>query len=140
MGEDFLTLFTRQLPNDVVLHNFSATCDGGQGRAQEANDGDTNRARYIEDFNAFRISRLEPFAIAFGGYCVPGDKPLQRNVDACASFKIHWEGYDTLAKAPFTTEGIDYISAVLENNMWRLCHSNFGGLLTANGLTRAVSW
>ena len=140
MGEDFLTLFTRQLSNDVVLHNFSPTCDGGQGRAQEAEDGVQNRARYIEDFGAFRISRRQPFTITFGGFCVPGSKPLQRNTDACASFVIHWEGYDMLEKAPFVTDGIDYVSAVLENNRWRLCHSNFEGDVTSRGVTRAVSW
>ena len=142
MGEDFLTLFTRQLPTNTVLHNFSATCDDGKGREQEAGDGDDNRARYIEDFNAFKISRRLPFDINFHSFCTTGGKPLQLNTDACGSFSIWWEGYDKEMKAPFVTKGIDYVSAVLENNQWKLCHSTFLGTDTypSLGITRVVSW
>lgn len=143
MGEDFLTLFTRQLPSSEVLHNFSTTCDGGKGRSEEANDGATNRANYIEDINAFRISRRAPFSINFRSFCPAGDKPAQPNTDACSSFAVQWEGIDkTMGNSRFVTKGIDYVSAVLESNQWKLCHSTFVGTdsYPALGITRAVSW
>jgi hypothetical protein len=142
MGEDFLTRFTRQLPTDTVLHNFSATCDGGRGREQEANDTDDNRRNIVEDFNAFRISRRTPFDINFRSFCPAGDKPAQLNTDACSSFSIWWEGFDREENARFVTKGIDYVSAVLENNQWKLCHSTFVGTdsYPSLGITREVSW
>lgn len=142
MGEDFLTRFTRQLPPEQTLHNFSRTCDDGRGRSEEERDIELNRARYIENFEAFRISRRTPFTVNFKSFCQPPDKPLQLNTDACGSLAVHWEGFDRELGANFVTNGINYISAVVENNQWRLCHSAFVGTETfpALGITRAVSW
>ena len=142
MGEDFLTLFTRQLPPDQVLHNFSTTCDGGKGRSDEANDVVKNQNEVIEDFGAFRISRRPGFSINFRSFCAPPGKPIQANADACGSFAVHWEGTDRKSNQRFVVNGIDYVSAVFESNRWRLCHSSFEGTesFPALGLTRAVSW
>ena len=40
------------------------------------------------------------------------------------------------------TDGVDYVTAVLENNAWRLCHSDFQGISTnlTTGITRFVEW
>jgi hypothetical protein len=143
MGEDFLTLFSRsEVSTNDVLHNFSTTCDGGRGRADEKGDVDKNRATYVEDFSAFRITRRSPFTINFRGSCLTSDFRSQPNTDACSSFAVHWEVNKKSTGAREITNGVDYVSAVLENNQWKLCHSSFVGTVNypALGTTRAVSW
>ena len=71
-----------------------------------------------------------------------------RPADACSAFKVHWE--ITYIKAdefhyvgePEITDGVDYVSAVLENNRWRLCASDFSGVSTnpKTGARRLVEW
>jgi hypothetical protein len=145
MGEDFLTLFSRsEVSTNDVLHNFSTTCDRGDGRAQEKGDVDTNREYLIEDFSKFTIARLPPVNINFGGRC-----PFRlRSADGCSAFRVHWEVTYKKADAFHrvgdreTTDGIDYVTAVLESNRWRLCHSDFDGVSRnlRTGLTRFVQW
>jgi hypothetical protein len=126
MGQDFLTLFSQSNVSTAdVLHNFSTTCDGGTGRADEQGDVDQNRAIYIQDFSAFRISRRGPATINFRSRCVLPDGRVQNNVDGCASYAVHWEVIKKSSGAREVTNGIDYVSAVVESNVWRLCHSSF---------------
>jgi hypothetical protein len=125
-GEDFLTLFSQSnVPTSQVLHNFSTTCDKGDGRAAERDDVDSNRANFVHDFSAFRMSRRGPATIAFGGACPLPDGRVQRNVDACSSFAVHWEVTERATGRRQVTNGVDYVSAALENNRWLLCHSDF---------------
>ena len=143
MGEDFLTLFSRsEISTNDVLHNFSATCDSGRGRADEKGDVDNNRATYVQDFGAFRITRRAPFSVNFRGSCFTSDFRVQPNTDACASFAVHWEVNKKSTGAREITNGVDYVSAVVENNQWKLCHSSFVGTVNypSLGITRAVSW
>ena len=142
MGEDFLTLFSRsEVPTDVVLHNFSPTCDGGNGRADEKSDVDNNRALFIEDFSKFTVARRPPVTFNFGGRC-----PFRlRRADACSSFTVHWEV--TFRSGPMVglrefTDGVDYVTAVLEGNRWRLCHSDFDGTvrIPSLGIVKHVTW
>jgi hypothetical protein len=126
MGQDFLTLFSNSsVSTSDVLHNFSTTCDGGKGRADEKIDVDNNRALYVQDFSAFKISRRGPALINFHSACVLPDGRVQANVDACASYAVHWEVNKKSTGAREITNGVDYVSAALENNTWRLCHSSF---------------
>jgi hypothetical protein len=126
MGQDFLTLFSQSnVSTKDVLHNFSTTCDGGKGRNDEAGDVDANRQTYVEDFSAFRISRRGPAVINFHSVCVLPDGRVQANIDACSSFAVHWEVTKKSNGLRQVTNGVDYVSAVLENNAWRLCHSDF---------------
>jgi hypothetical protein len=145
MGQDFLTLFSQsEIPSDQVLHNFSPTCDGGQGRASEKADVDRSRRDYVQDFSKFRITRLTPVTYNFAGACVEFDGRVRR-ADACSRFTVHWE--IRYISGPQTgrreiTDGTDYVTAVLEANQWRLCHSDFEGT-TFNptlGITRRVTW
>jgi IPT/TIG domain-containing protein len=145
MGEDFLTLFSQsQISSTDVLHNFSTTCDRGSGYSDEKGDTDSNRTYLREDFSKFTIARLPPVFVNFGGRC-----PFRsRLADACSQFRVHWEV--TYIKAidnhkvgdHETTNGIDYVTAVLENNRWRLCHSDFDGIATnpLTGISRHVEW
>jgi hypothetical protein len=128
MGQDFLTLFSQSNVSTAdALHNFSATCDGGRGRADEAGDTDQNRALYIQDFSAFRISRRGPAIINFQSHCSLPDGRVQNHVDACATYAVHWEVISRSTGVRTITNGVDYISAVVENDAWRLCHSSFIG-------------
>ena len=73
-----------------------------------------------------------------GGRCVVPDGRVQANVDACSSHTVHWEINQIPGGQRVITDGIDYVSSVLENNQWRLCHSDFIGS-SRNGLTRVES-
>jgi hypothetical protein len=128
MGQDFLTLFSQtNISTADALHNFSTTCDSGRGRADEASDTDQNRAIYIQDFSAFRISRRGPATINFQSRCLLPDGRTQNHVDACATYAVHWEVIRRSTGAREITNGVDYISAVVENDAWHLCHSSFIG-------------
>ena len=143
MGEDFLTLFSQSnIPTDQVLHNFSMACDG---RSQEADDTNNARKKYVQDFPKFRITRLTPVLFPFGTSRCPA---TGQHADACSAFTVHWEiTYIRADELHYvgeheTTDGVDYVSAILENNQWKLCASNFSGMAT-NPLTRAkrfVTW
>jgi hypothetical protein len=143
MGEDFLTLFSQSsVPTSQVLHNFSTTCDDGSGRADEESDVNDNRHDYTEDFSAFRITRREPFSINFGGTCYTSDGRGQNHTDACSSFAVHWESTKKSSGVKGITNGVDFVSAVLENNQWKLCHSSFVGTESypTLGITKAIAW
>jgi hypothetical protein len=142
MGQDFLTLFSQSnIPTDQVLHNFSTAC---AGRANEASDTNSARASYVEDFTKFKITRLTPVIIQFSSRC----PVTSERGDACSAFVVHWELTYIKADAIHyvgeheTTDGTDYVSAVLENNQWRLCSSRFSGTATnpLTGAKRLVEW
>ena len=142
-GEDFLVLFSDSTKTtDQVLHNFSTTCDGGRGRSDEADDVNKNRRDYVQDASAARITPRPPVTFNFKGSCFLPDGRVQRNVDACASYTAHWEVKVKADGSRDITDGVDYVSAVLENDRWLLFHSDFIGV-TRKGLTgelKAVSW
>jgi hypothetical protein len=142
MGTDFLTLFSQSnIPTSQVLHNFSSACGG---RDAEAVDTDRARSSYVQNFSKFRISSVPPVTFNFGGRC-----PFRlRPGDACAAYNVHWEITYIKADAvhyvgePEITDGVDYVTAVLENNQWKLCSSDFSGVSTnpTTGLKRSVEW
>jgi hypothetical protein len=151
IGEDFLTLFSHsELTTDQVLHNFSTTCDRGRGRGLEAEDVDRAHRQYVQDFSKFRISRLPPVQIRFGTTFFAFDDPRRPHlVDAAAQFQVHWEityiiDVDSVRRKGTreVTDGVDYVTAALENDRWRLCSSDFQGISvqTLTGIRRAVSW
>jgi hypothetical protein len=55
---------------------------------------------------------------------------------------VHWEVTYRSNGQREITDGVDYVTAVLENNRWLLCHSDFEGTATnlTTGITRAVTW
>jgi hypothetical protein len=137
LGVDFLTLWSNSSNStNTVLHNFSPTCDNGRGRSNEASDTDNAHAQFVQDFPRFTIARRPPVTFNFAGRCnVPSDPPrTQLTVDACSAYTVHWEINQIPGGQRVVTDGIDYVSAVLENNQWHLCHSDFVGT-SRNGLT-----
>jgi len=131
MGEDFLTLFSHnEVPTDTVLHNFSTTCDGGRGRRDEATDTNNARLKYHQDFSKFRITRTPPVVYNFGGACLAFGSRI-RPADACSLFTVHWEFVYLVPEDSHkagdhgVTDGMDHVTAVLEGDNWRLCHSDF---------------
>jgi hypothetical protein len=149
LGEDFLTRFSNSdVPVEEVLRNFSRTCDKGDGRAMEFSDTQRARGEYRQDFSKFRISRLPPVAFNFASACIAFGTRV-RPSDACGLFAVHWEvtyirNVDALRRIGTReiTDGRDNVTAVLENNEWRLCHSDFDGsaVLPSTGFTRQVQW
>ena len=142
-GEDFLVLFSDSTKTtDQVLHNFSTTCDGGKGRTNEAADTDRNRATYTQNFAASRVTRRPPATFNFVRLgCFPQGRQ-QPNTDGCSSYTVHWEvTYKSDGKKEIA-DGTDYVSAVLENDRWLLCHSDFIGTVTnpLTGAIRMLSW
>lgn len=141
MGEDFLVLFSQsQYSPEEVLHNFSQTC-GGYG--SEYADVEKDRT-YFEQQPGFSVDPLPPATIDFGGVCVEsfpisGQEDRPYPADACSSFNVHWiarrialdpnEPGSPVGEIDDTT-GVDYVTAVVEDNAWRLCNSDFDGTIT----------
>ena len=130
MGQEFLELFSvdDNAPEDVV-RNFSRTCDGGAGYEDELSDVQDVRY-YYHELPGWDVKKVPPVTFNFSGRC----DFRNRNADACARFAVHW--YDELrvtdpedptrpVGSQGETQGIDYVTAVLENNQWRLCHSDY---------------
>lgn len=142
-GQDFLLLFSdSKYTTDQVLHNFSTTCDSGRGRSAEAVDVDRNRREGTQDAAAARITPRPPATFSFKGNCVLPDGRVQRNIDACISYNAHWEYRLKSNGSKDITDGVDYVSAVLENDRWLLCHSDFIGSSrnTLTGEIRSLAW
>lgn len=130
MAVKFLTLFSQsEISPDVVMQDFSRTCDNGEGYADELADVEAHRANYR--MLSYKIGEpevtfqygSESTACAISG--APGD--------ACAKVRVEWndERLDTGEKN--TVIGDDYVSAVYEGNSandgrWLLCHSRFQGI------------
>jgi hypothetical protein len=123
MSEDFLRLFSQQAPYDAVLHNFVQSCYGAHGYDDEKSDILHNQATFTQ-LPSWVLTRLPPVTLNFGGSCaLPGRGPVLG--DACARVHAHW---DVLPKAGGPVEhsdGVDQLTAMLDNNQWRLCDSSF---------------
>ncbi len=143
LGEDFLLAFSDSArPTDYVLRNFSTSCDSGRGRSAEAGDVDRNRAERVMNFPAARVTRRPPVTWSFVRRgCFPAGR-FQPNTDACSSYTVYWDSTDKATGRREITEGIDYVSAVLENDRWLLCHSDFIGTVRnpLTGAVRSITW
>jgi hypothetical protein len=130
LGQDFLELFSvSSYAPSYVVRNFSQTCDGGTGYHDELSDVVDNRNYYLE-LSGWSVAKVPPATFNFGTKCAF----RSRKADACARFSVHW--YDKLIAtdpddptrpigSTGETQGIDYVTAVLENDQWRLCHSDY---------------
>lgn len=142
-GFRFLDRFSQsQYSVNDVLIDFSPTCDNGRGRRDEAEDVARNRAMFRQ-LPGYVITRVPPVTYNFGSACVwPAfGPPRVRPADGCATFDVRWRVeylHDTsdeeLGLIPRgsieESVGRDFVTAVLENDSWRLCHSDYRGTRT----------
>ena len=117
---DFLFLFsTSSVSPENVVHNFSTTCDGGRGRADELADVTANRAKFI--INSAQISRIS-LTVNFGGICTLKNP---HNADACVTYNAKWVSTVIATGQQETVDGIELVTGVYENHKWFLCHSEY---------------
>lgn len=138
MAVDFLTLFSNSnLAPEAVLHNFSRTCDDGEGYRQEYGDIVVSRA------NVVILSHTITPPPYFFEYEFGADNACSRTAkstpgDVCVEVPITWTDRNvgsTVVNPP--VRGVDFVTGVYENAQWRLCHSRFDGINTVTG--RAVN-
>ena len=123
MSEDFLRLFSIQVPYDQVLHNFTQTCYGAHGYDDEKGDIIHNQVTFTQ-LPTWVLQKLPPVTLNFGGSCaLPTRGPVRG--DACARVHAHWDVQPKAGGPVEHTNGVDELTAMLENNQWRLCDSSF---------------
>lgn len=129
MAVDFLTQFSiSSVGADVVLRNFSRTCDDGEGYRQELSDVLNHRRDYTMVSYTIGAPSVtfafasRPTACAWPG--APGD--------ACAKVPVIWTDRNKNTGVQNTVTGNDYVSAVYEDSRWFLCHSRWELLTSQN--------
>jgi hypothetical protein len=123
MSVDFLQLFSQQAPYEAVLHNFVQSCYGAHGYADEKGDIEHNQATFTQ-LPTWVLTRLPPVTLNFGGSCsLPTREPVLG--DACARVHAHWDVQPKAGGPVEHANGVDQLTAMLENNQWRLCDSSF---------------
>jgi hypothetical protein len=121
----FLEDFSKQLPVENVMRNFTATCpEAAEERAQVEANNATNEVM------AYSIDHRHTTTVPFGGTCpFIGRNPRG---DACAQVAVSWTSKKKSTGAVGTNSGVDQVTALLEDGRWKLCASDYN-LLTATG-------
>ncbi|MDQ3068278.1 MAG: IPT/TIG domain-containing protein [Acidobacteriota bacterium] len=129
MAVDFLVRFaTPAISAEAVMHNFSRTCDDGEGFRQEFEEVKENRLNYVMLAHSETLTGVtfaygsRPTACAWPG--APGD--------ACAKVNVTWTDRRISTGLVNTLTANDYVSAVYESSRWYLCHSKFELLTSQN--------
>lgn len=130
MAVDFLTQFSiSSVSPDIVMRNFSRTCDDGEGYLEELDDVQKHRRDYT--MLTYNIGSPD-VSFAYGSEasaCAWPDAPG----DACAKVPVMWNDRHNTTNVTNTVTGNDFVSAVYENSRWYLCHSRWQ-LLTSQNL------
>lgn len=147
LGQDFLDRFSQTakypLAQDVV-HNFSPTCEGGPGAGDEYDDVVKNRTSY--EILSWKVEKLPPVTFDFGGHC--GNPRGTFRGDACSSFAVQWQDKmieldprqpQRQVNSIGDTKGVDYVTAVLESDRWRLCESIYEPNSSPSPVVEALS-
>ncbi|MDQ3169397.1 MAG: IPT/TIG domain-containing protein [Acidobacteriota bacterium] len=131
MAVDFLTLFSNSaLGPEAVLHNFSKTCDSGDGYGDEYGDVVYSRSNFVILSHAITPPTVFEYDFRSGQACTnKADTPG----DACVEVPVTWTDRNLTTNAVNTVIGTDYVTGVYENAQWRLCHSRFTGVNAATG-------
>jgi hypothetical protein len=115
LAVEFLQDFSKQLDPTFVMRNFTPTC---AGTAAELGDVQNNQRNFV--ITSYTIGT--PVTTAnFTGTC-----PF-RNVfgDACAMVPVEWHSTIRANGRAVWTRGIDHVTAILENDQWKLCASDY---------------
>jgi hypothetical protein len=130
MAVDFLVAFSQQrLSPDTIVSNFSDTCPGKREERDQVRD---NQVKFT--ITSYSVEPNPRVDVAFGGVCRDRD----RAGDACAYVPVRWVSTVKADGSTETATGTDQISAIYENDRWRLCDSDFLGQTTRNGRIWAV--
>jgi hypothetical protein len=118
LASQFLLDFSRQLDPAVVMRNFTPNC---ATTALELGDVQNNQRNFtITSYSlGTAVTRADftgrcPFRDVFG--------------DACAQVPVEWHSTMKANGRAVWTRGIDHVTAVLENDQWKLCASDYEGL------------
>jgi hypothetical protein len=126
LAVDFLVGFSKQLDPAFVVRNFSDTCGGKadeQGDVQKDNDQNV--------INSYTIGAPQTSIVFIGR----GGCPFRAVFgDACAQVPVEWHSTRKSTGANEISKGTDQVTAILENDQWRLCASDFKGDPTQSSL------
>lgn len=133
MAVDFLTLFSNSsLGPEAVLHNFSRTCDEGEGYRQEHGDIVTHRSNVVVISHSITPPTFFEYEFGADNACSRTAKPTPG--DVCVEVPITWTDRNVGSSTPNPpVSGVDFVTGVYENSQWRLCHSRFDGTNTLTG-------
>ncbi len=132
MAIDFLTLFSNSsLGPEAVLHNFSKTCDGGEGYAAEY--ADVVESRATREILTHEISAPTKFEWGFGEDTICTGTRKTTAGDVCVSIPVKWTDRAIGSSATDSVSGVDFVSAAYEDTRWRLCHSKWEAFSTLTG-------
>lgn len=127
LAVDFLFGFSNQLDPAFVVRNFTSSCAGTAGEFDDVRkDQEQNR---ITSYSIGNPSTT----IVFTG---PGGCPF-RGVfgDACAQVPVEWHATSKSTGLAGIAKGTDQVTAVLEQDQWRLCASDFNSVSTSSTLS-----
>ena len=114
----FLEDFSKQLPVDTVMRNFTATCPEAA-----AERSDVARSNADFEIQRYFVDSKHSTTVPFAGTCpFIGRNPTG---DACALVNVSWTARDRSTGAVGTNSGIDQVTALLENGVWKLCASDY---------------
>jgi hypothetical protein len=130
LARQFLIDFSDQVHPDVVMKNFTMSCPGAAEEYQDV----------VKHQNAVTVTSYTIGApvttVPFTGIC-----PFRsRFGDACAQVPVRWVGKSKSTGETLISTGTDQVTAVLENNQWKLCASDFDGTTTSGFRTTAGLW
>jgi hypothetical protein len=115
LAVEFLLDFSKQLDPVYVMRNFTPSC---AGTADELNDVQNNQRNFI--ITSYTVGAPATRA-DFTGNC----SFRSRFGDACAVVPVEWHSTIRSNGRAIWTRGFDQVTAVLENDRWRLCASDY---------------
>jgi hypothetical protein len=128
LAVDFLDGFSRQLDPAYVVRNFTDACSS---KADEQSDVQKNNNQNI--VTSYSIGTPDTTIVFIGPYGCPF-----RGVfgDACAQVPVDWHATNRSTHVSGEAKGTDQVTAVLENDRWRLCASDFNSTSTSTALSK----
>jgi hypothetical protein len=117
LATDFLVGFSKQLDAAYVVRNFASDCAGA---AAELSDVQKDNQQFT--ITSYTIGTPLTTIVFTGAAGCPF-----RGVfgDACAQVPVEWHSTNKLTNTAGVAKGIDQVTAVLENDQWVLCASDF---------------
>ena len=131
MAVDFLTLFSdSNLGPEAVLHNFSQTCDGGDGYGDEHRDVVNSRNDVVILSHSITPPTVFEYAFDRSQAC---SRKASTPGDVCVEVPVQWTDRVIVTNEVRNVSGTDYVTGVYEGDVWRLCHSRWTAVNTLTG-------